>query len=335
MAEPSLAISLWSSCRYASGCGSSRDRCGTCNDRAPHCCESRASASMRPACRRSPPDAHTFARRQFRAGPLVVDRGPLDAGRGRHADRLRLHHDAGGEPRGRRTHRLLARPVHPQAGVLPRRRRRDRGGGVAALAAHHPPHRDRRLHHRAGAHRGDHGDRRRDQGRATLDFAAWPVGAAVGVPQALLHHRRRLADQRGPPHAALPGQDAGDRRLPADRAAAEGAARYRHAGGDHRGVLRATLRRRAEPFPGRHPADRHRVRRRRRLHVLPARAEARGELPASRQHAPAATTSRTPRSRRSAMADCSAAAPARVASRTCCPMRTPTSCSPSPARSSA
>ena len=33
------------------------------------------------------------------------------------------------------------------------------------------------------------------------------VGAAVGVPEALLHHRRRLADQRGPPHAALPRQD--------------------------------------------------------------------------------------------------------------------------------
>ena len=82
-------------------------------------------------------------------------------------------------------------------------------------------------------------------------------------------------------------------------------------------------------------ADRHRVRRRRRLHVLPARAEARGELPASRQHAPAATISRTPRWRRSAMAACSAAAPARAASRTCCPTRTPTSCSPSPARNSA
>ena len=50
-------------------------------------------------------------------------------------------------------------------------------------------------------------DRRRDQGRATLDLAAGHVGAAVGVPETLLHHRRRLADQRGPPHAALPRQD--------------------------------------------------------------------------------------------------------------------------------
>ena len=70
---------------------------------------------------RGPPDGRTLPRRQFHARPLVVDRRPLDPGRGRHADRLRLHHDAGGEPRGRRAHRLLARHVHPQAGGLPRR----------------------------------------------------------------------------------------------------------------------------------------------------------------------------------------------------------------------
>ena len=121
-----------------------------------------------------------------------------------------------------------------------------------AVAAQHPPPGDHRLHHRAGAHRGDHGGRRRDQGRAPLDLAAWPVGPAVGVPETLLRRRRRLADHRGPPHAALPRQAAGDRHLPADRAAAEGAAGCRHAGGDHRGVLRPALRRRAEPVPGRH-----------------------------------------------------------------------------------
>ena len=54
-------------------------------------------------------------------------------------------------------------------------------------------------------------DRRRDQGRAALDLAAGHVGAAVGVPEALLRHRRRLADQRGPPHPALPRQAAGHR----------------------------------------------------------------------------------------------------------------------------
>ena len=97
-----------------------------------------------------------------------------------------------------------------------------------------------------------HGDRRGDQGRAALDLAARHVGAAARVPQAVLRRRRRLADQRGPPHAALPGHAARDRRLRADRAAAEVAARHRHAGGGHRGVLRAALHRRAEPGPGRH-----------------------------------------------------------------------------------
>ena len=63
-----------------------------------------------------PPDADSVARGRFHARPVVVDRGPLDPGRGRHADRLRLHHDAGGEPGGGRAHRHLARHVHPQAG---------------------------------------------------------------------------------------------------------------------------------------------------------------------------------------------------------------------------
>ena len=36
----------------------------------------------------------------------------------------------------------------------------------------HPSPGDHRLPHRAGAHRGDHAHRRRDQGRAALDLAA-------------------------------------------------------------------------------------------------------------------------------------------------------------------
>ncbi len=64
-----------------------------------------ARAGRTARCRGRPPDAGTLARRHLDAGPLVVDRGSLDAGRDRRADRLRLHHDAGRQPGGRRAHR--------------------------------------------------------------------------------------------------------------------------------------------------------------------------------------------------------------------------------------
>ena len=58
-----------------------------------------------------PPDADALARRQLRPRPLVVDGRPLDAGRHRRADRLRLRHDAGGQPGGGRAHPRQSRDM--------------------------------------------------------------------------------------------------------------------------------------------------------------------------------------------------------------------------------
>ena len=96
----------------------------------------------------------SVARRQLAAGPLVVDRRPLDAGRDRRADRLRLHHDAGRQPGGRRAHRHVRATSssssrwcswHSPALIVV--------GGVAAVAARRPAAGDRRLPDRAGADR--------------------------------------------------------------------------------------------------------------------------------------------------------------------------------------
>src|SRR6185312_11913554 len=74
---------------------------------------------IRPRPPREAPDAHSVTRRQLVAWPLVVDRGPLDPGRHRAADPVRLRHDAGGQPGGGGAYRLLPRHVHRQTGVLP------------------------------------------------------------------------------------------------------------------------------------------------------------------------------------------------------------------------
>ena len=158
--------------------------------------------------------------------------------------------------------------------------------------------------------------------------------AAQRVHQALLCGGDRLAAERSRAIALLPRH--ADRLRGSSRviaAAAEVAARHGHAGGDRRGVLRAALRRRAEPADGRRRLRRHRRGGGRRLHASSRMCAAASTASSTRP--PATTTRSTPRSRRSAMAGCSAADPAKAGSRTCCPTRMPTSSSPSWARSSA
>src|SRR5581483_1491369 len=84
-----------------------------------------------------------------------------------------------------------------------------------------------------------------------LDCSATAVDPAQRVSEALFRRGDGLAALRSAPHAAVPGAADRLRGVRADPAAAEVAARYRHAGGDHRGVLRAALRRWVEPRTGR------------------------------------------------------------------------------------
>ncbi len=164
----------------------------------------------------------------------------------------------------------------------------DRGRDLDAVAARHPAAGAGRLRHRARAHRAHAGEGRRDQGCAALDRAAGHVDPAIGVPEALLRRRHRLADRRRPADARLPRHADRLRPVRADPAAAEVAARYRHARGGERRVLRAALRGRDELRLRRHRRRADGRRRRRRLHDVRACAEPRAALHPSRM--PATTT---------------------------------------------
>ena len=94
---------------------------------------SRRAAAASPSWPGGSPDARAVPRRHLHARPLVVDDRPADPAGHRGADRLRLRHDAGGEPGGGRAHPCQPQQLPPQAGVLPAGRGGRGGERVAAV----------------------------------------------------------------------------------------------------------------------------------------------------------------------------------------------------------
>ena len=210
------------------------------------------------------------AHRPAAGGPVVVDRRPLDVGRAAAADGFWRGHEHGGEPGGRRAARLCT-------AVFRRAATDGRAGcagghvrGVAIAAAHDTARRLYRVRDRFRAARADLSDRRRDQGRAPLDQPARPVGPAVGIRQADLRDRRRLAVRRAEGASRVSRQPDLDRAVPAARRDAGQAARSRHGGGGLGGLVRAVLPGRAAALLGGGRRRRRGRRARRRLFVAAA-----------------------------------------------------------------
>ena len=302
----------------------------------PHCTRPSVdvppAAGERPAIRRRQ-RAMMFARidqRPVARWWWTVDRWSLGALRP--AARLRRGAEHGGKPRRRRAARLSAIAFRRS----PARDRADRAcdhvRGVAAAAALGPPDCVRRFCNRTRAARSDLCCRGRDQGRAALDQPAGLFAAAIGIRQADLRRRRRLAVRRTEGAARISRQRDLDRAVPCARRDAGQTARSRHGGSRRTRLVRAILYGRAAALLGRRRHDGRAWRPGRRLSVAAARDQSDQPLP--RPGGRAIPTRSTARSRPSSMAGCGAADPARARSRTFCPTRTPISCSRSPARSS-